>query len=131
MYQGSIHYQGGSVYRATTTKGQFTLATGGAQGSNPVEAMLASLCACMGHHAKEYFQEAGLPEPVFDLQAQADLAPDQTRLTGFKVAVDLAGTPLTPGQTTALLDRVRTCHIYRTLRQLEDIPVTVRSAVCP
>ena len=53
MYSASIDNRGDSKYHASTGAFGFVMDTDG-QGVSPVGALLASLCACLGHYVRDF-----------------------------------------------------------------------------
>ena len=123
MYRASIENLGDTQYHATTKDGTFVLDTAG-RGVNPVDALLASLCACVGHYVRDYLRNEGTPYGAFTVDAEADATADQKKLAGITLWIDLGDTALTPPQRARLLAFVERCKVHGTLR--DGCPIETR-----
>jgi uncharacterized OsmC-like protein len=123
MYRASIENRGDTRYHATTKDAAFVLDTAG-QGANPVDALLASLCGCVGHYVRDYLRELGIAYRSFTIDAEATATADQKKLAGITLWIDLGDTELGPQKRAGLLAFVERCKIHGTLR--EGCPIETR-----
>lgn len=116
MYQASVENWGDSRYIATTRHSTFVMCTQG-KGANPVDSLLAALCACMGHHVQEYFQAKSAPLLAFRVSAESDAAPSDTRIASIAVRIDIGPRKLSATDNVGILEEISKCKVYGTLRQ--------------
>jgi uncharacterized OsmC-like protein len=124
MYKASIENHGGSKHHATTRHATFLMDTEG-QAANPVDAFLASLCACLGHFVRDFLDRENLTSNGFSIEAQADVTPDKKLLAEIHVAIDVQDANLNSDQKSALLGYVEQCKIHRILVQVPGIRLTL------
>ena len=115
MYRGSIENWGDTRFLATTRHSSFAMDTHG-KGANPVDALLAALCGCLGHYVRDFFREQSLPLAGFAMTAESAATPDQSRLASITVRIDLGEADLDPARRPALVAYVQRCKLYGTLR---------------
>lgn len=115
MYNASIENRGDSKYYATTKDYHFVMDTEG-NGANPIDTLLASLCGCIGHQAREYLREQRISSHGFVVSAEAGLTNDKTRLSDISLSIDMKDTQLDSGQRAGLLKYVERCKIHNTLK---------------
>jgi uncharacterized OsmC-like protein len=120
MYRASIENRGDSKHYVTTRHATFVMDTEG-QGSNPIDTLLASLCGCIGHRARDYMREQGIASLGFTVTAEADLAKDKTRLGDISLLMDMKGTQLNQQQRSELLKYVERCKIHNSLKSNSSI----------
>lgn len=123
MYRASVENRGDTQYHATTRHSTFVLDTAG-QGANPVDTLLAGLCACVGHYVRDYLRDEGIPYRGFTVDAEATATPDQKKLAGITLWIDLGETELGQQKRAALLTFVERCKVHGTLR--EGCPIETR-----
>ncbi len=115
MYEASIENIGDSKYFATTRDSGFVMDTEG-HGSSPIDALLASLCGCIGHQAREYMTRNGITSDGFSIHAEANLTTDKVLLSDLKLFIDMKRTQLDDRQKSDLLEYAKRCKIYNTLK---------------
>jgi uncharacterized OsmC-like protein len=123
MYAASIENRGDTRYHATTRHAAFVLDTAG-QGANPVDALLASLCACVGHYVRDYLHDQGIAYGGFTVDAEATATADGKKLAGITLWIDLRDAELGDQKRAALLAFVERCKVHGTLR--EGCPIETR-----
>ena len=114
MYNASIENRGDSKYYASTGAFGFVMDTGG-QGVSPVNALMASLCACLGHYVRDFLGEQKLAYSSFAVEAKAEAAKDGPRLGDISIVISLSGAQLDAPRQSALLTYVERCIIFNTL----------------
>ena len=115
MYRAQIENIGGSEYYATTKDYSFVLDTEG-RGANPVDAMLASLCGCIGHYVRNYLREQQIDYRFFTVESKAALAADNSKLSDIDMWIDLKDVVLDKSRGSELLAYVERCKVYCTLK---------------
>ncbi len=120
MYRAMVENKGDSKYYATATDHHFVMDTEG-QGAGPVDVLLASLCACLGHYVREYAREHEIAYDAFTVTAESNLAQDGTRLSDIGVSIDLRDARLAEQQQAELLKYIERCKIRNTLKANSDI----------
>ena len=85
-------------------------------GSNPIDALLASLCGCMGHMTREYLAKNGINSDGFTIQAESTLTTDGIRLSDIKLSIDMKNTIFKNQQKAGLLEYIEKCKIFNTLK---------------
>lgn len=124
MYAASIENRGDSKYHAVTKAGSFVLGTDGTA-PNPVDALLASLGACVGHYVRDYLLEKGVACSSFGVETEGVSAADGSRLSDIRVWIDLKGTFLDEALRAGMLLAIERCKVYGTLRAGSAITVVV------
>jgi uncharacterized OsmC-like protein len=124
MYRASIENRGDSKHYATTRHGSFVIDTEG-QGANPIDTLLASLCGCLGHQARDYMREQGIASNGFSIMAEAELTENKARLSDIKVCMDLKNTRLDEQRKSELLKYLERCKIHNTLKSNSAIHVSL------
>jgi uncharacterized OsmC-like protein len=128
MYQALVENLGDTKYHAKTRHGSFIMDTS-AEASNPVDALLASLCACVGHYVHDYQRDRGFPPAAFTVRAEASATPDGSRLAAIAVSIDLRDIVLRPSQVAELMAVIEKCKVLGTLRRGCPIEVTLQRQV--
>jgi uncharacterized OsmC-like protein len=130
-YTASVENHGDATYVATTRHSTFLMGTDG-RGANPIDTLLASLCACVGHYARDYLQEANIPAAGFTVRGGATGTPDGARLAAIDVTIEVKGADLTDGQRAELLRAAEHCKIHNTLKAGCEVRVVLaRAAATP
>lgn len=124
MYSASIENRGDSTYHATTRHSTFVMAIDG-HGANPVDAMLASLCACIGHYARDYLREERISASRFTVKAEAQGTPDGMRLAEIAIRIDVEGAHLDEARRGELARTAERCKIHNTLEAGCALRITV------
>ncbi len=124
MYCASIENRGDSTYHATTRHSTFVMATDG-HGANPVDAMLASLCACIGHYARDYLREERISASKLTVKAEAQGTADGARLAEIAIRIDVDDAHLDEGRRGELVQRAERCKIHNTLKAGCALRITV------
>jgi uncharacterized OsmC-like protein len=122
MYAVTIENRGDTRYRATSRGYEFVLGPQGA-GANPGDALLAGLCACVGHYVRQFLQERGIASDGFRIAAEAESTTDQSRLARIDVWIDLGGMSLPEAGRKLLLAAAERCKLHNTLKAA--CPVTI------
>lgn len=122
MYAVTIENRGDARYHATSRGYEFVLGPQGA-GANPGDTLLAGLCACVGHYARQFLQERGLASDGFRIAAEAESTDDQSRLARIDVWIDLGVIPLPEAGRKLLLAAAERCKLHNTLKAA--CPVTI------
>jgi uncharacterized OsmC-like protein len=121
-YRASTENRGDSKHYATTRHGSFLMDTEG-QGAHPVDTLLASLCACLGHYVRDYLRDHRLAGSGFSITADAGLADDKVRLGDIHVVIDVKGEGLAGDHRSDLLRFVTQCKVYNSLKANSKIQI--------
>jgi uncharacterized OsmC-like protein len=113
MYQAKIASKGDRKYHATTRDSHFELGVGG---SNPVDAMLASLCGCLGHYVGDFLHEEKIIFSEYIVSADTELTKDKSRLADINIAIEVKDAPLSEIKKSQMLKFISKCYIYNTLQ---------------
>jgi uncharacterized OsmC-like protein len=124
MYRAKVENWGESSFQAEIGEHGFMMDVEG-RGIGPVEALLASLCACVGHHVRNFLRQK-VAEPVrFTIQASADSTADGSRLGDIDLRIELEPNRLDPHLNDALLAVAGKCKIHNTLKANSTINKTL------
>jgi len=122
MYQAKIVSRGDRKYHATTRDSHFDMGVGA---SNPVDALLASLCACLGHYVGDFLREEKIGFSEYVVSADSQLTEDQSRLADIQVAVEVKAASLDATQKADMVKYISKCYIYQTLKANSKIMLPV------
>ena len=125
MNRASIENKGDSRFYATTKDYAFVLDTEG-QGANPIDALLASLCACIGHMTRDYLKSNGDASRGFRVTAEGSMTADETKLSVIRLGIDINGTGLDNARESELLAHVERCKIRQTLKDACDVQIELQ-----
>ncbi len=114
-YAAAVENRGDSTYLATTRHGSFVMSTAG-RAANPVDTLLASLCACVAHYAGDFLREERVAADGLHVSADATGTPDGRSLARIDVRVEVRGASLDGRQRAALLGVAERCKVHNTLR---------------
>ena len=123
-YSASVENKGDSTYQATTRHSSFLMGTAG-RGANPIDTFLASLCACLGHYARDYLRDQQTAADGFTVKAGATATPDGMRLAEIDVQIVVAGARLDERQRAELAATADRCKIHNTLKACCTVRITV------
>lgn len=115
MYQASIENKGDSKYYATVKDKNFEICSC-ANGANPVDTLLASLCACVGHYVREFLIKEKIDNNGFVIRAEGDRAKNKEALSEISLFLDLKKTTLDQNQYAKMLEYSEHCKIHRILK---------------
>jgi uncharacterized OsmC-like protein len=115
MFKASIVSKGDKKYFATTQHSQFQLASDGS-GVKPADALLASLCGCLGYHVGEFLELEKITFSEYSLSATSELTEDQTRLGDIHVMVEVKNAAIEKATYDKMLIFITQCYIYNTLK---------------
>jgi len=124
MYKASVENRGDTRYYATTRHSTFVLDTAG-NGANPIDTLLASLCGCVGHYVRDYLVAQRIAHTGFSIDADAGVKPDNARLDGITVSIDLKGVVLDDNQVAELLTAIENCKVHKILCLNPGVTVTL------
>jgi uncharacterized OsmC-like protein len=124
MYSSIVENTGDTSYRATIGDYGFTMDTAG-RGINPVDGLVATLCACLGHYVRDFMHDRRLAYSRFTVEAKADATADGLRLGDVTVVVAISGANLDEQQKADLLGYLDRCKIHNTLRANSQITKVV------
>jgi len=124
MFEATITSKGDDKYHATTRHSQFELASDGSA-SKPGDALLASLCACLGHYVGDFLKQEKIAFSEYSVRADSDLTQDQSRLADIRVAIEVPGARWNDAAKSAMLKFIRKCYIYGTLTANSPIHLSV------
>jgi len=124
MYKAIVENKGDSKYYASTRHSGFVLDTEGKE-SNPIDALLASLCACMGHYVRDYLADQRISHNGFSLEAKAGVTPDKTRLAPIDVQIKVKDAKLDDRQISELLKSVEVCKIRKIMNEVPGLAVSL------
>lgn len=122
MYAASVENNGGGQFLATTKDGQFAMGQGGV---GAIDAMLASLCGCVGHHVHSRLVERKIPFSAFTIKADGTRSVDGSCLTRIAMTLRVDGRTLTNAEKTDLLAEAKTCPIHNTLAKALEIAFSI------
>jgi uncharacterized OsmC-like protein len=122
MYKASIENSGEQQYHAVTGNYGFLMGQGGA---NPIDTLVASLCGCLAHHARNRLMEQKIAFSILTVKAEADLTEDKRSLAHMSVSLGVNGSKLTEAQKEDLLQQSGLCPIFNTLNKCLDIELSV------
>jgi uncharacterized OsmC-like protein len=116
MYEAKVENRGDTRYHATTSGGHaFVMGTNGSA-ANPVDTVLAGLCACVGHYVRDFLHERRLASHGFAVEAEAESTPDGSRLASIAVWIDLRDAPLDDAGRAQVLVAAARCKVHNTLK---------------
>lgn len=101
MYSASIVNKGDLQYHAATKDYRFLM---GEDGGNPIDVLLASLCACVGHHVRDRLVEQKIAFSALTVKADGSLAGDKLSIARIAPRVRAGrqqGHPGTEGRPAA------------------------------
>jgi len=124
MYKAIVENKGDTKYYATTRHSGFVLDTEGRE-SNPIDALLASLCACMGHYVRDYLADQRIQHNGFSLEAEAGVMPDKARLAPIDVHIKVNEAKLDDRQISGLLKSIEVCKIYKIMKEVPGLSVSL------
>ncbi len=124
MYKGEITGKGDNRYHAATRHARFEMASDGTA-SGPVDTLLASLCACLGHHLSDHLKTERIPFGEFSIAAECELAADRARIGDIGVVIKVDRAMLDEGAKASLVASVRQCCIHNTLAANSRITIQV------
>ncbi len=125
-YSAAVENRGDSTYVATTRHGTFVMSTGG-RGPNPVDTLLASLSACIGHYVHDFLRDRKLENDGFTVDANATSTPDGARLGSIEVTIGVNGVVLDDHLRQEILLAAEHCKVHNTLKTGCDIRLSVAS----
>jgi uncharacterized OsmC-like protein len=109
---------------ATTRHGQFEMSTDGVA-SNPVDVLLASLCACLGHYVGDFFAQEHVAVSEYSVSAESAATDDGARLGDIRVAFAANGVKWNEALQDKMLQFVTKCRIHSTLKANSRIMMTI------
>jgi len=124
MFSANIVSTGNSRYHVTTRHSHFEMASDGTS-SKPVDALLASLCGCLGYYVSLFLNDEKVHFTEYRVSATSDLTEDQTRLADINVNIEIEGTTLNETMSAALLTFIKRCYIHNTLKANSQIHMRV------
>lgn len=127
MFSASIKNEGDSKYHVVTKNYTFDISTD-SQGAHPIETVLAGLCGCMGHFTRDYLQTEDITGGEFSVTAESDILEDGPRLSAITITINIKDIALDDGQKKDLLQFIRRCPVYNTLKANSEIKVILRSS---
>lgn len=122
MFQAKITSKGDLTYHATTRDSHFDM---GANGSNPVDTLLASLCGCLGHYVGDFLHGKKISFSEYVVRADSELTADKSRLADIQVAIEVKDATLDETQKADLVNYISKCYIHQTLKANSKIMFTV------
>jgi len=114
MYSAIVDNFSDSSFHARSGDFGFVMDIEG-HGINPINALMASLGACLGHYVRDYLRKENLDYRRFSVQASAGASQDGLRLGDIAVVIETSGISLTEKQKAELLRSVEVCKIHNTL----------------
>lgn len=114
MFTASITNNGDSRYYVKTKDYAFDISTEG-QGAHPVDTVLAGLCGCVGHFAREYMKGESIPYQELSVKAEAELAESPNRLSSIDLQIVVTGSSIIDGHRQRLFNFIQNCPVYGTL----------------
>lgn len=112
MYTAIVENNGSQQYRATSRGYDFVL---GEKGANPIETLLAGLCACVAHHVRDRLIERKKAFVTFAVKADAELVEDGLAIAKIGLAIEVRGAALTMAEGNDLVAQAKECPLYNTL----------------
>ncbi|MBI4912033.1 MAG: OsmC family protein [Acidobacteria bacterium] len=120
MHQASIENRGDSRLLATTRRGGFLMDAQGL-GTDPVDALLASLCGCLGRSLRAFLHQERRGGEAFTISARAGLTPDGTLVDTIEVLVSPEGSWWNEAQRERMLQSLRGSKVFRILSVVPGI----------
>jgi uncharacterized OsmC-like protein len=124
MYTALVENNGSQQYRATSRGYEFVM---GQSGANPIETLLAGLCACVAHHVRDRLIERKIVFTKFAIKADAELTEDGLAIAIIGISIDVSCGALTAAQGDDLIEQSRHCPLYNTLVKGTVIEIGCRS----
>ncbi|MTJ82481.1 MAG: OsmC family protein [Telmatospirillum sp.] len=122
MYSAMIKNSGNFQYHAEVKSYKFLM---GQDGGNPIDVLVASLCACIGHHARDFLVEQKIVFSTLIVRADASLAADKLSLSHISVKFELVDGQATDAQKKDLLRQAELCPIYNTINKSTEIELSI------
>jgi uncharacterized OsmC-like protein len=122
MYQATITGQGDQKYHAATRQGRFELSSDGSA-PGAIEALLASLCACLAHHLGDHLTTEKISFTQFSITGECALAADHSRVGDIDVVISIDDCVLDAVAKAAAISAVQRCCIHNTLKASSRIVV--------
>lgn len=124
MYTALVENNGSQQYRATSRGYEFIM---GLNGANPIETLLAGLCACVAHHVRDRLIERKKAFAAFTVKADAELVEDGLAIARIGLAIEVRGVALTAAEGDDLIAQAKQCPLYNTLVKGTVIELGCRS----
>lgn len=118
MYTASVENKGASRFVATTKDGEFVMGQGGV---GAIDAMLASLCGCVGFHVRDRLMEKKIAFSSFTIMADGGKSADGSFINRIAMTLHVESRALTAAEKEDLLAQAKTCPIYNTLAKVAEI----------
>ena len=115
MYNASIENRVDTKYYASAGNYAYVMDTEG-HGIGPVDALMASLCACLGHYVRDFMRKEKAAYTSFNIKAEAGSSQNGRRLGDISVVIAMSGAELDERQERDLLAYVEACKIHATLK---------------
>ncbi len=128
MYSAQITNRGTSKHYVKTRNGEFVIDTAG-EGTNPIDAVLAGLCGCIGHEIMIAMNKDRIAYTSFVVKADAELAADKSRLGPIDVAIELDGVKLDEKVEATLIAAAESCKVRKTLSANSQINISLTQTV--
>jgi uncharacterized OsmC-like protein len=112
MYTAIVENNGSQQYRAASRGYEFVM---GLNGANPIETLLAGLCACIAHHIRDRLIERKIAFSMFAVKADAELVEDRLSIARIGVSIAVRGAVLSAADGDDLVAQARQCPLYNTL----------------
>jgi uncharacterized OsmC-like protein len=123
MYQASIVSAGDYRYHARTRDSRSKM---GKDGNNTVDALLATLCACLGHYVGDFLHQETIQFTEYTVSANSELAEDRPRLADIHVTVEVKNAVLSEKAKAAMLEFIESqCLICGTLKANSKVLMSV------
>lgn len=126
MYTATVENNGSQQYRATSRGYEFVM---GLNGANPIETLLAGLCACVAHHVRDRMIERKIAFTAFAMKAEAERTEDGLALAKIGVSIEVWGVPLSAAEGDDLVAQAKECPLYNTLIKGTVIQIGCRAVV--
>jgi uncharacterized OsmC-like protein len=94
-------------------------------GANPVDVLLASLGACIGHYVGLFLEREGVVHGSFEIDVQCEPVAGEAHLGTIHLAIRVRGANLAAAQKEALRGFVTQCRIHATLSAALRIDIVV------
>ena len=124
MFKAKIVNKGDLKYHATTQTSSFDMASDGTA-PNPVDTLLASLCACLGHYVGDFLRQEKIAFSEYSVSAESELTEDHVRLADIRVAIEVQNAVWNEAMRSSMLDFITKCYIYNTLKANSRITMNV------
>jgi len=126
VYQVKVSNPGDYSFSVQSASYQFNIDTKGEKGIRPLDALLASLGACIGVYIRKYAEGGKLSLSEFNIDVHAEFSKESPiRFKKIEVLIDLKDNRLEERRLKSLLGFIRNCPVHNTLKGNPEIDLKV------